>query len=219
MRLQEEREAVARWGRRLLEAGLTVGSGGNLSAIHRGAGLVAISPSGMDYGAIAPGDVPLMDLEGRVAEGARKPSTEWHFHLALYRSRPEVGAVVHTHSPYATTYACLEREIPAVHYLIGFAGRSVPVAPYATFGTEALARSVTSALGPEDQAVLLAHHGVVTVGATLAVAFRVAESVEFVARLAFQAEALGRPQPLPEVEMARVREKFRDYGRPSGKES
>jgi L-fuculose-phosphate aldolase len=214
MILEREREAVARYGRRLLEAGLTTGAGGNLSVACRQEDRVAISPSGMPYGEIGPEDVPVLDGKGRIVEGRRRPSTEWHFHLALYRARPEVGAVVHTHSTYATTFACLEREIPPVHYLIGFAGRRVPVAPYATFGTEDLARCVVAAMEPEVNAVLLAHHGVVAVGADLAAAFTVAESVEFVARIGFQAEAIGSPRPLPADEMERVRRKFRDYGRP-----
>src|SRR6185369_17779500 len=122
MLLQEEREEIVRFGRKLVSAQLTSGTGGNLSIFNRSAGLIAISPSGIEYDEMEPSDVTLLDAGGVVVDGCRKPSSELGFHLALYRKRPEIRSVVHTHSVYATTMACLNWEIPAVHYLVAFSG-------------------------------------------------------------------------------------------------
>lgn len=213
MLLGTEREAVARYGREMLAAGLTAGSGGNLSCSGPDRRLIAISPSGIAYEAVTPEDVVVMDKSGRRVEGYRQPSSELAFHLALYQNRPDVGAVVHTHSVYATAMACLKREIPPIHYLIGFAGNKVPVAPYATFGTDALARNLLEAMGDRYNGALLANHGVVTVGRDLKAAFTAAESVEFVARLWLLCAGAGEPAVLSESEMARVMEKLETYGR------
>ncbi|MBW2356779.1 MAG: class II aldolase/adducin family protein, partial [Deltaproteobacteria bacterium] len=195
-----------------LAAGLTTGTGGNLSWCDRRRGLVAVSPSAVAYDRLTAGNVAVVDLEGRRVEGALAPSSELPFHLALYRHRPDVAAVVHTHSVYATTLACLHWEIPAVHYLVGFAGPKVPLAPYATYGTEALARGVVDAIGSAN-AVLLANHGMIAVGADLDKAFAVAEEIELVARIYYQAKAVGTPRILPDDEMRRVVERFKSYGK------
>jgi L-fuculose-phosphate aldolase len=213
MLLAEERQAVVDGGRAMVRAGLTTGTGGNLSQICRRRGLVAISPSGLDYAVMQPADVALVDLDGLTVEGAYKPSSELGLHLALYRQRPAVGAVVHTHSVYATTLACLGWELPAVHYLVGFAGRKVPVAPYATFGTDELAANVAVTMGHHFNAVLLANHGLVAVGGNVPAAFNTAEEVEFVARIYYQAKCAGAPVLLPDKEMDVVMEKFKTYGR------
>jgi L-fuculose-phosphate aldolase len=196
----------------MLAAGLTTGTGGNLSIVSREQGLIAISPSGIEYAGMEPADVPLVDGDGARVDGERKPSSELDFHLALYRKRPDVRAVVHTHSVYATTMACLNWEIPAVHYLVAFSGLKVPLAPYATFGTPELAANVAGTIG-NCNAVLLANHGLVTVGPDLAAAFNVAEEIELVARIYYQAKCIGDPVILPDDEMERVVEKFAVYGR------
>jgi L-fuculose-phosphate aldolase len=123
-----------------------------------------------------------------------------------------VCAVVHTHSVFATTLACLECSLPAVHYLIGFAGREVRCAPYATFGTRELAVSACAAIR-DAQAVLLAHHGLLACGADLAGAFNVAEQVEYCAEIYWRARAIGSPAVIPDSEMDTIIEKFADYGR------
>ena len=130
---------IVEYGKLLLARRLTVGTGGNLSVYDRASGYVAISPSGIDYESTQPGDVVVVDMSGAVVDGCRRPSSELAMHLALYEQRPDVCAVVHTHSVFATTLACLECSLPAVHYLIGFAGKEVRCAPYATFGTRELA--------------------------------------------------------------------------------
>ena len=211
MLMQRERGEIVRFGLKMLAARLTSGTGGNLSIFNRRDGLVVISPSGMEYDEMKPADVPVTDDRGATMDGARKPSSELGFHLALYRKRPDINAVVHTHSVYATTMACLNWEIPAVHYLVAYSGSKVPVAPYATFGTPELAANVAESIGSHN-AVLLANHGLVTVGPNLATAFAVAEEIELVARIYYQAQCIGKPVIIPDDEMTRVIEKFAAYG-------
>jgi L-fuculose-phosphate aldolase len=213
MLMEAERGAVVRFGLMMVQAGLTTGTGGNLSCRARDGGLVAISPSGIPYADMQPRDVVVVDLDGRRVEGDGKPSSETGFHLALYNHREDVGGIVHTHSVYATTLACLNWEIPPVHYLVGFAGPKVPVAPYATFGTDALARHVRQTMGTDYRAVLLANHGLVAVGEDLPRAFDTAEEIEFVARVYCQARAIGDPVLLDDAEMQKVITKFKSYGR------
>jgi L-fuculose-phosphate aldolase len=211
MHLAAEREAIVKFGRKLITSNLTTGSGGNLSVFNRDQGLVAIKPSGIEYFDLEPADVVVMTLDGEVVEGRLKPSSEVNFHLGLMRGRADVNAVVHTHSVYATTIACLNWELPAVHYLVGFSGNKVPLAPYATFGTQALADNILGAIG-DYRACLLANHGLVTVGNNLATAFAAAEEIELVARLYYQSRCIGDPVILSDAEMARVCEKFKTYG-------
>lgn len=211
MLLEPERSLLVEYGMRMVQAGLTTGTGGNLSLFKREEGLLAVTPTGIAYDRLTPGDVVVLTLEGAVVEGKRKPTSELGFHQALYRARPDAGGVVHTHSPYATTMACLGWEIPAVHYLVGFSGRKVPLAAYATFGTPELAENVVAAIDGYN-AVLLANHGLVTVGADLPTAFAAAEEIEFVARVYYQTRSVGIPRILPDEEMARVIEKFKTYG-------
>jgi len=211
MLLLKERTEIVGFGKKLLTAQLTSGTGGNLSIFNRHDGLIAISPSGIEYDAMEPADIPVVDGSGMSVEGSRKPSSELGFHLSLYRKRPDINAVVHTHSVYATTMACLNWEIPAVHYLVAYSGHKVPLAPYATFGTDELAANVAGAIG-DHNAVLLANHGLVTVGPNLATAFAVAEEIELVARIYYQAKCIGQPVIIPEGEMSRVIEKFAVYG-------
>ncbi len=211
MLMQQERAEIVRFGKKMLTAQLTYGTGGNLSIFNRREGLIAISPSGIEYEEMEPADVTVTDVAGLTVEGSRKPSSELGFHLSLYRKRPDIGAVVHTHSVYATTMACLNWEIPAVHYLVAYSGRKVPLAPYATFGTAELASNVAGSIG-DHNALLLANHGLVAVGANLATAFAVAEEIELVARIYYQAQCIGKPVIIPDDEMTRVIEKFAVYG-------
>lgn len=211
MLLAQERAAVARYGRKLVASGLTAGTGGNLSCRSPETGMVAISPSGMDYGEILDEDVVLLSASGSVVEGRRKPSSEWAMHIEAYRARPDAGAVVHTHSPFATVLSCLGWEIPPVHYLVGFAGKRVPCIPYVLFGTDELARCAASALG-EGNAVLLGNHGLLSIGPTLSRAFATAEEIEFVAQVYYRARCAGEPRILSDREMEPVLAKFATYG-------
>ena len=209
--LEEEREQLVCFGRRLVTSGLTRGTGGNISVLRRHEGLWALTPSGLDYFEARPEDMVVLDLEGHVREGHRVPSSEMALHREVYRRRSDAGAVVHTHSPFATTAACLRESIPAVHYLVGFAGEDVPCAPYATFGTDELAESAATHLEHRD-ATLLANHGLLALGKTLVRAFAVAEEIEFVAELWWRTRCVGTPVVWDAKEMARVREKFSRYG-------
>lgn len=211
MKMQKERCDIALYGRKMEETGLTAGSGGNISVLSPDRHRVAITPSGVTYDLIRPEDILVLDRSGTILEGEMSPSSETGFHLALYDLRDDIQAVVHTHSPYATTFACLGREIPSAHYLVGFCGRSVPVAPYATYGTPELAENITRTIG-SCNAVLLANHGLVAVGTDVIRAFHTAEAIELAARICYQAECIGKPVILDDHEMDRVIRRFADYG-------
>lgn len=213
MRFEETRREVAETAREMLRRGLTHGTSGNVSARLDG-GLVAVTPTGLDYAGLAPGDITIVDLAGTVAEGDRRPTSEVPMHLAVYRARADVAAIVHTHSDMATTLAVLGEDLPAVHYVLGWAGTRVRCAPYATYGSPELAEAAVAALGADD-AVLLGNHGVLTAGRTLPAALNVAESVEVVAGLYYRARLLGAPRILDDAEMGRVRAALAGYGQPT----
>ena len=212
MLLQKEREQVAELGRRMSAAGLSTGTSGNLSVYIPEQGLMAISPSGMDYFSIRPEDVVVTDLDAHVVEGDRKPSSEWALHTRFYQAKPWIRGVVHTHSIYCTTFAVLHRPLEAVHYAIAGAGAgTVPVAPYRTFGTEELAQAAVEACGGGN-AVLLGNHGLVACGESLEKAYDLARDLEFVAELQYRAMAIGTPRVLTDQEMAAALDRFQTYG-------
>jgi len=211
MKLFDERSAVVEFGKKLITSQLTTGSGGNLSIINRSEGLIAIKPSGVDYLKMKPEDVVVVDPDGNVVEGDLVPSSEIRFHLALLRHRSDINAVVHTHQVYATTIACMNIELPAVHYLVGFSGKKVPLAKYATFGSQELSDNIIAAIGNYN-ACLMANHGIVGVGADIKAAFAVVEEIELVARLYFQCKCMGEPVILSDEEMIIIGQKFKTYG-------
>lgn len=212
MLLEEERQLIVAYGKKLITCGLTRGTGGNLSLCNRDSGLAAISPSGLDYFETTPEDVPVVDFSGRIVDGSRSPSSELPFHMIFYQNRDDINSVVHTHSVHAATLSCLGLELPAVHYLIGFAGKSVRCAPYATYGTEALARNALDYMEGR-RAVLLSNHGLIAGGATIQQAFQIAEAVEFCAEIFYRCRALGEPLVLSAEEMDVIMEKFKSYGK------
>ena len=190
--------------------GLSPGRSGNVSV--RFANGVLITPSGMAYDAITPADIVRVDLDGAAAAGQRKPSSELHFHLATYRARPDIGAIVHTHSLHATVLACARRAIPAFHYMVAVAGGDdIPLVPYATFGGDELARHVAAGLAHRN-ACLMANHGQIAVGSTCAEALALAAEVEVLAEQYVKVLTLGSPHILARDEMARVLERFAGYG-------
>ncbi|HST49796.1 class II aldolase/adducin family protein [Jatrophihabitans sp.] len=217
MLLADQRSAVVAACRDLLAAGLVRGTSGNVSVREQATGTIAITPTGVPYPGMRASDVAALAPDGSQLAGALKPTSELALHLAVYRDRPDVGAVVHTHSVFATTFAVLGEQIPPVHYLIVRAGGAVPVAPYARYGTAELAESCVRTLG-RGFAVLLANHGVVAVGADLAAAMAVAEAVEYTAELAWRARQAGVPQLLDADQLAAVAEAFAGYGQPSGRD-
>jgi L-fuculose-phosphate aldolase len=205
------RAEVVTFGQRMSSSGLSPGRSGNLSV--RVDGGMLITPTGMAYGDMRAADLVELRLDGRVAPGQRVASSEWRLHLAIYKARPDVGAVVHTHSLNATALSCLHKSIPAFHYMIAeFGGDRIVCAPYATYGSEELARHTLNALGPRH-ACLLANHGAIAVGDTLRKAYERAGEVEALAAQYARALAIGRPRVLSSREMARVIEKFKTYGK------
>lgn len=206
--LDDERRAVA-WRAADLAA-RTPGRSGNMSL--RAGDRFAVTPSGVTYPELAADDVPVVTLEGEQVAGEHVPSSETPLHAAIYRAI-DPGAVVHAHSPWATTLAALREPIPPVHYALARAGGEVPVASYATYGSDELASNAVDALvEAETAACLLANHGVVAVGSDLDEAFETLDAVEFTARVFAQAGALGEPVELPPAELARVAEQFETYG-------
>lgn len=197
--------------RRLAAAGANAGTAGNLSArVDQG---YIVTPSAMAYDSMHPEDLVFMGHDWTHGGGQRPPSSEWRLHRDVYARRPEVGAVVHAHSPYATTLARLRRGIPAFHYEVALAGGSdIRCGTYATFGTQELSNATLAAL-EERRACLLANHGLVAVGGTVDEALELAEKVEALARLYWQALQVGEPVLLDEVEMARVARKYATHGK------
>lgn len=214
MKLEQERELLTEYGRRMSRAGLSVGTSGNLSIYVPEEGLIAITPSGLDYEATTPADIVVMDLDAHVVEGERKPSSEWALHAKFYQRHPAARAVVHTHSMYCTTLACLGKPLEAVHYAIGAAGAArVPVAPYRLFGSPELAEAAVEACG-DGKAVLLANHGLVAWEGSLPKAFSLSRDLEFTAELQWRAMAVGTPNILTDSQMAEALERFKTYGQP-----
>jgi len=213
--VNEQRQLLLDYGRRLLTDGLTTGTGGNLSTAIRSQNVIAITPSGIDYDKIKTDDISLIDFDGRHLAG-EKPSSEWHLHLALYQQRPEINAVVHTHSRFATTLALFNKPLPACHYLIGVAGcKEIRVAPYATFGTPELAKNTVAALGASDRCILMANHGLIAIGNELDQAYNTALYIEEVAELYHRALTIGDPVILSDKEMEEALIRFQSYGRKS----
>lgn len=191
-------------------SGLSPGRSGNVS-FRWGEGML-ITPSGMAYEVLEPGDIVFVNVDGVAAAEQRKPSSEWHFHESAYRARPDMHAMVHTHSLHATVLACAQKPIPAFHYMVAVAGGSdIPLVPYATFGTPELAAHVAAALKDRD-ACLLANHGQIALGATLKAALELAREVETLAEQYMKVLTLGPAHILPPDEMQIVLEKFKTYG-------
>ena len=214
---QDLREALVAAAHRLDSLGLNRGSTGNLS--HRwaqdgqaGQGGMLITPTGMGADDLRPKDLVWVGWSGEVRSDWQ-PSSEWHFHKAAYLARPDLQAVVHTHATHATALACLDRPLPAFHYMVAVAGGDdVPLVPYYTFGTEALSEGVAHALRHRD-ACLLAHHGLVAAGPTLARAMKVTQEIEALCEVYLKALAVAEPALLTAQQMAEVIDKFRSYGK------
>lgn len=209
--LQREREQVVELSRRMLDENLTNGTMGNVSV--RKGDRFAMSPSGVPYSDVTPEKVPVVSVTNEKLEGTLKPSSETPMHAIFYRKREDVNCVVHTHSPYATTFATLDEPIPASHYLLAFAGRDVPVTEYAPPGTEKLGKLAVNTMEIDRNAVLLKNHGVITVGETPTDAFEVAQMLEYCARIHYQASAIGDPKILSDSQIGDLSDMFRnDYG-------
>ncbi|HET7473210.1 MAG TPA: class II aldolase/adducin family protein [Candidatus Limnocylindrales bacterium] len=215
MSATEPRTELVRTAQLLRARGLAVGTSGNVS-IRRADGRIVVTPANLDYDELTDADLVVVDTTGAVLDGSRRPTSELALHLAVYAARPDVAAIVHTHSPFATAFSVVRRPIPAVHYVLATlvepGGDAIAIAEYATFGTPELARNAVSALGA-DHAALLASHGAIAVGGDLATAFARAERIEELAMLAWRAAAIGEPTVLDAAELDRVRAQMTRFPR------
>lgn len=203
------REQLLATTRKLSEVGLNRGTSGNAS-VRDGEGFL-VTPSGMAVEAMTPHDMVAMDFDGKV-HGEGKPSSEWRFHRDILASRPEVGAVIHTHSMFATTIACLRKDVPPLHYMMALVGGdSIRCAPYALFGSQALSDVALEAL-KDRKACLLANHGMIALGRDLDVAFAVTVEVETLCEQYWRTLQVGGPVLLSEQEMGEAMEQFKGYG-------
>ncbi|WP_049935639.1 class II aldolase/adducin family protein [Haloplanus natans] len=207
-----ERTTVSDLGREMLAQGLTKGTGGNVSQLCADGETVAINPSGVPYEDVTPERVSLVTLDGEQVAGDLDASSETPMHTMILRRRDDIGGVVHTHSPYASTFASLGEPIPASHYLIAFAGDQVPVAGYEKPGSEELGELAAETMGTDYDACLLQNHGTLAVGETAEEAFEVSMMVEYCARIHYQAISVGDPVILPDEEVDRLRSVFESYG-------
>ena len=205
------RKDIVATGLAMSRSGLSPGRSGNVSCRFKDGML--ITPSGKHYEDTEPEEIVFVADDGSVPGRQLKPSSEWHFHFAAYQVRPDAQALVHAHSMHATVLACAQKSIPAFHYMVAVAGgKDIPCVPYATFGTGDLACYVAGGLKEHD-ACLMANHGQIAIGATLAEALERAFEVEVLAEQYYKLLALGdTPHHLDDAEMERIIEKFKTYG-------
>lgn len=204
--------------RRLDALGLLPATSGNLS-VRTADDLVVVTPSGVPYDRVSEGDLAVLDLDGTQVDGPLAPSTEVPMHLGVYRRRPEVRGIVHTHAPFSTALACLHREIPPIHYLLTTICPDgvVRLAPYALYGTDELADNAAAALGADGGACLLANHGMLAVAGDLATASIRTITVEQMASIYHRACQIGDPVRLDPEQVRDVAAKIVDYGRAGGR--
>lgn len=206
----ESRQKVVAALQYLVEAGLTSGSSGNVS-VRTGKGML-VTPTGVLPRDLKAEHIVSMQLDGTIDEGQLTPSSEWRMHADIYAGKPGLDAVVHCHSSYATILACAHRSIPAQHYMIASSGSyEIPLAEYATFGSQALSNAALAALST-SLACLLANHGQLATGVNLEVAMKLAELVEELAHWHWGALAIGGPKLLNAQQMDEVQATFASYG-------
>lgn len=205
---QTSRQQLLATSRRLIELDLNRGSSGNVS-VRDGAAML-ITPSALQVAEMTPESMVCMDLQGNILQGG-KPSSEWRFHRDILAARPEIGAVIHTHSTFATTIACLRKDVPAVHYMIAIAGGdTIRCTPYSVFGEQELSDHVLEALQGR-KACLLGNHGMIALGVDLDDALAVAIEVEFLCEIYWRTLQAGEPHILTSQQMHDVKQKFVEY--------
>lgn len=205
----ELRTQLIETGLAMNASGLNQGASGNLSVRHENGML--ITPSGMDYSALKPDDIVWMDYEGHT-KGRRKPSSEWHFHAAIYQHHAQANAILHAHPLNCSALACLNKGIPAFHYMVALAGgRDIRCSRYATFGTEQLSSHVIEAL-KDRKACLMSHHGLTCFESDLSRVLALAVEIEHLASVYCRILTMGEAEIIDDEEMDRVLEKFKTYG-------
>lgn len=204
------RQAIVDTMRAMDARGLNRGTSGNVS-VRWGEGML-VTPSGIVPDALAPEQIVHVRTDGTVVDGDYRPSSEWRMHMGIYTRRGDAQAVVHCHARHATTLACAGRNIPPIHYMVAVSGgASVPLAPYATFGSDDLARGVVETLDGR-RACLMANHGLIALGANLRQALAVTEEIEEQAAVYWGTLAIGGPTLLDDGQMAEVMTAFGGYG-------
>jgi L-ribulose-5-phosphate 4-epimerase len=210
------REQIWKLHLELPKNGLVTWTGGNVSGRDLETGYVVIKPTGVRYEDLRPEHLVILDMEGKTIEGDLKPSSDTASHLYIYRHRPDVSGIVHTHSPYATAFAALGRPIPV--YLTAIAdefGGPIPCGGFALIGGEQIGQEVVKSIG-NSPAVLLKNHGVFTVGSSAEAAVKAAVMVEDAARTVWIALQMGRPDEIPADQVAKLRRRYLDqYGQPT----
>jgi L-ribulose-5-phosphate 4-epimerase len=212
--LQESlRVEICRLHAELVRNGLVAWTSGNVSGRDPQTGLVVIKPSGIRYEALTPENMVVVDLDGKTVEGAYKPSSDTLAHVYVYRHRPDVCGVVHTHSSFATAWAAVGRPIPPVLTAIcDEFGGPIPVGAYAKIGGDEIGREIVRSIG-DSPAILMKNHGVFTVGKTPEAAVKAAVMVEDVARTVYFASQLGTPEEIPPEEVSRAHRRYiEQYG-------
>ena len=203
------RESIVAACLEMNRSGLNQGTSGNISLRWKD-GLL-ITPTSLPYDQMTPDDIVFLGMDGRT-EGHNQPSSEWRFHRDIMKAKPDVAAIVHAHPTYSTIIAIMGLEIPPLHYMVAIAGgHTIPCAPYATFGTEALSEHAVAAL-KDRTACLLEHHGLIATGPTLDKAMWLAVEVETLARQFHGCLQIGGPRLLPVEEIENVRQKMKTYG-------
>lgn len=207
----ETRRSIVLACREMTALGINQGTSGNISL--RVDGGILLTPSGLAYDRMGPGDVVRMGWDGGwEARDGNVPSSEWRFHLDIMKAKPEVGAIVHAHPTFCTVIAIMNRPIPAIHYMIAAAGgNDIPCAPYARYGTSELSRNALAALRGR-RACLLAHHGLIATGPTLREAMWLAVEVEALARQYHGCLQIGAPPLLPDAEIEGIVAQWGGYG-------
>jgi len=206
--LEKMRELLSELHQELPRNQLVTWTGGNISMRDPESGLVLIKPSGVRYEVLKPEDMVIVDLDGAIVEGKLKPSSDTASHLYIYRRRPDVNGIVHTHSPYATAFAAVGKPIPV--YLTAMAdefGGPIPCGGFALIGSEAIGQVVLEAIG-DSPAVLLKNHGVFTVGRTAEAAVKAAVMTEDVAKTVWLALQLGQPEEIPPEDVAKLHHRY-----------
>jgi L-ribulose-5-phosphate 4-epimerase len=213
MLLEQLRSEICRLHAELPRNNLVTWTSGNVSGREPESGLVVIKPSGIPYADLTPENMVVVDLEGKVVEGGLKPSSDTFAHIYVYRHRPDVNGIVHTHSTFATAWAAVGRPIPAVLTAIcDEFGGPIPVGAYARIGNDEIGQEILRSIG-SSPAILMKNHGVFTIGRTAEAAVKAAVMVEDVARTVFYALQLGQPDEIPPEEIARARRRYlEEYG-------
>ena len=204
-KLKELRKQVLEICKMMYESKLVTGNSGNVSIRDAEKRCIAIKPSGVSYQKMKTEDIVIMDIEGNIIDGFRRPSSELQMHLEIYKKRNDINGIVHTHSMYTTAFASVGKEILPINISASVIRDSIPVTRYETPGTEEVGKAVIEAIGDKN-AVLLKNHGVVTIGYTLESAFNVALRVEELARINLLALQIGKPICLTEEELSNIKE-------------